>query len=110
MPTRIIKNVYVNKHVNKKQESSQTCSLVQLLLSHFRYAIFFGQAISFYTHAQTPRLSARWLVNMAEYIASNPHFIVNGFLHAGILDALDLFDSVGFFWLHFSFHFFHFFC
>ena len=33
--------------------------------------------------AAMKELSARWLVNMAEYIASNP------VLHPGILDALD---------------------
>ena len=34
-------------------------------------------------------LSARWLVEMAKYIADNPQFIVNGFTCAGISHALD---------------------
>ena len=33
--------------------------------------------------------SAKWLVDMAEYIADNPQFIVHGFLRAGITYALD---------------------
>lgn len=36
--------------------------------------------------AAVKELSARWLVDMAEYIANNPQF---GFLRAGILNALD---------------------
>ena len=34
-------------------------------------------------------LSAQWLVEMFDYISSNPQFIVNGFEKAGIADALD---------------------
>ena len=34
-------------------------------------------------------LSAKWLVEMSEYIANNPQFIVNGFRHSGISSALD---------------------
>ena len=33
--------------------------------------------------------SAEWLVDMAEYIADNPQFIVHGFLRSGITYALD---------------------
>ena len=33
--------------------------------------------------------SAQWLVEMFDYISSNPQFIVNGFEKAGIADALD---------------------
>ena len=33
--------------------------------------------------------SAKWLVDMAEYIADNPQVIVHNFLHAGITYALD---------------------
>lgn len=32
---------------------------------------------------------AKLLVDMADYISNNPQFIVNGFLHAGISEALD---------------------
>ena len=35
------------------------------------------------------KLSARWLVEMAEYISDNPQFIVNGFIRAGISESLD---------------------
>ena len=34
-------------------------------------------------------IGAKWLVDMADYISNNPDFIVNGFLHAGISQALD---------------------
>lgn len=34
-------------------------------------------------------ISAKWFVKMAEYIADNPQFIVNGFKRAGICRALD---------------------
>ena len=34
-------------------------------------------------------ISAKWLVDMADYISNNLQFIVNGFLHAGISEALD---------------------
>ena len=34
-------------------------------------------------------LGAKWLEEMSEYIANNPQFIVNGFAHAGIMQALD---------------------
>ena len=34
-------------------------------------------------------LSAKWLVEMSEYLAENPQFIVSGFRRAGILMALD---------------------
>ena len=34
-------------------------------------------------------LGAKWLVQMAEYFADNPHIIVNGFIRAGITSALD---------------------
>ena len=34
-------------------------------------------------------LGAKWWVEMAEYIADNPQFIVNGFVRAGIAGALD---------------------
>ena len=34
-------------------------------------------------------LGAKWLTDMAEYLASNPQFIVNGFIHSGISHALD---------------------
>lgn len=33
--------------------------------------------------------SAKWLVEMAEYLANNPEFMINGFKRAGILAALD---------------------
>ena len=34
-------------------------------------------------------VGAKWLVKMAEYIADNPQFIVNGFVRVGICQALD---------------------
>ena len=34
-------------------------------------------------------LGAKWLVEMAEYVAENPQFIVNGFLQPGITGASD---------------------
>ena len=39
--------------------------------------------------AAVKELSAQWLVEMAEYIADNPQFVVNGFGRAGISNALD---------------------
>ena len=33
-------------------------------------------------------LSAKWLVEMSEYIANNPQFIVSGFRHSGISGTL----------------------
>ena len=39
--------------------------------------------------ARMKEISATWLVEMWDYIAHNPHFIVNGFVHAGISKALD---------------------
>lgn len=42
-----------------------------------------------YQWQQLKELSARWLVEMAEYIADNPQFVVNGFRRAGISHALD---------------------
>lgn len=39
--------------------------------------------------AAIKELTAEWLVDMADYIADNPQFIVNGFLCAGIFNALD---------------------
>jgi len=37
----------------------------------------------------TREISAQWLVEMFDYISSNPQFVVNGFEKAGIADALD---------------------
>lgn len=34
-------------------------------------------------------VGAKWLVEMAEYISSNPQMIVNGFIRSGISGALD---------------------
>ena len=34
-------------------------------------------------------LGGKWMVEMVEYICKNPQFIVNGFVKAGILAALD---------------------
>jgi len=34
-------------------------------------------------------LGATWIEETVEYIASNPQFIVNGFIQSGILPALD---------------------
>ena len=34
-------------------------------------------------------LSAKWLVNAAQYINDNPQITVNGFLHSEITGALD---------------------
>ena len=39
--------------------------------------------------AAVKELSACWLVEMAAYIADNPQFVVSGFSHAGIPQALD---------------------
>jgi hypothetical protein len=36
---------------------------------------------------------AKWIVEMAEYIDSNPQFITSGFRKAGIASALDNQDS-----------------
>ena len=38
--------------------------------------------------AVVKKLSARWLVEMAEYIANNPQFAINGF-RPGIASVLD---------------------
>ena len=38
-------------------------------------------------------LGVKWLIKMAEYLADNPQFIVNGFRRAGILGALDGIDE-----------------
>ena len=34
-------------------------------------------------------ISAKWLVDMAEYISNNPQIIVNGFIRSGITGAVD---------------------
>ena len=34
-------------------------------------------------------IGAKWPVDMANYIADNPPFIVNDFIHAGIVKALN---------------------
>lgn len=34
-------------------------------------------------------LGAKWMVDMAQYLADNPWIIVNGFIKAGIIAALD---------------------
>ena len=34
-------------------------------------------------------IRAKWLVDMASYISDNPQFIMNGFIHAGITEALN---------------------
>ena len=39
--------------------------------------------------ASVKELSAMWLVEMSEYIANNPQFIVSGFRRSGISGALD---------------------
>ena len=39
--------------------------------------------------AAIKELSAKWLVDMSDYIADNPQFIVKGFQRAGISHALD---------------------
>ena len=39
--------------------------------------------------AVVKELSTCWLVEMAEYIADNPQFIINDFQHPGISSALD---------------------
>ena len=43
--------------------------------------------------AAIKELNAQWLVEMAEYITSNPQFVVNGFRRWGIPAALDGCDS-----------------
>ncbi len=43
--------------------------------------------------AAVKQLSVEWLVEMAEYTANNPHFIVNGFRRAGIPGAVDGFED-----------------
>ena len=43
--------------------------------------------------AAVKELSAHWLVEMADYIADNPQFVVNGFRRAGIPNALDGFED-----------------
>ena len=42
-----------------------------------------------FSMAVVKELTAKWLVEMVEYLADNPQFIVRGFKRAGILDALD---------------------
>ena len=39
-------------------------------------------------------LGAGWLVEMFQFIADNPQFIVNGFAHAGITGALDFIEDL----------------
>ena len=39
--------------------------------------------------AAVKEMSAKWLVDMFEYVSDNPQFIVNGFRRAGITHALD---------------------
>ena len=39
--------------------------------------------------ANMKNIGAKWLVEATKYIADNPQFIVNGFVHAGICRALD---------------------
>ena len=34
-------------------------------------------------------LGAKWLTGMAEYLAANPQFVVNGFIRSGVTHALD---------------------
>ena len=36
--------------------------------------------------ARVKEISADWIVHMADYITQNPHFIVNGFVHARITE------------------------
>ena len=38
-------------------------------------------------------VGARWLVQMYEYIRDNPQLIVNGFIKAGIPQAIDAFSA-----------------
>ena len=40
-------------------------------------------------------LGAKWLTGMAEYLAANPQFAVNGFIRSGITNALDHIDNDG---------------
>ena len=42
-----------------------------------------------FSMAVVKELTAKWLVEMVEYLADNPQFIVRGFKRAGISDALD---------------------
>ena len=39
-------------------------------------------------------IGARWLVKLYEHLENNPHFIVNGFKHAGIFEALNILTNV----------------
>ena len=39
--------------------------------------------------SNTKNIGAKWLVEAIKYIANNPQFVVNGFVHAGICRALD---------------------
>lgn len=39
--------------------------------------------------ASVKELSAKWLVEMSDYIANNPQFIVYGFGRCGVLKAMD---------------------
>ena len=45
--------------------------------------------------AVVKELSAHWLVEMAEYIADDPQFVVNGFQRPGISSALDGTKNLG---------------
>ena len=38
-------------------------------------------------------LGAKWLTGMAEYLAANPQFAVNGFIRSGSANALDHSDN-----------------
>lgn len=42
-----------------------------------------------FSMASVKELSAKWLVEMSDYIANNPQFIVHGFRRCGILKAMD---------------------
>ena len=40
--------------------------------------------------AVVKEITGKWLVNRANHISNNPHFIVNGFVHSGASKALDV--------------------
>ena len=44
------------------------------------------------TSATMKTEGAKWLVRMFEHVQQNPSLIVNGFIHAGIPQALDNID------------------
>ena len=46
-----------------------------------------------FTGAAMKAVGARWLVQMYEYIRDNPQLIVNGFIKAGISQAIDAFSA-----------------